>query len=508
MKGILKENRKYLMLLFIIISLTFLFGCGGVTPTDYTITSTDGIGGSIDPEGVINVSEGGDQTFTINPLDCYQIADVLVDGVSVGAVSTYIFEDIQIDHTIHVIFVVPGPRAHNNTTGVDYTTIQAAINAALAGDTIIVCPWTYVENIEFDGKDITVRSIDISDPAVVAATIIDGGGSGSVVRFYRGDTSILGGFTIRNGNAYSGGGIDVIESSPTIAGNTITGNTADGGGGINVVYYSDPTITGNTIEANQADYGGGIYVDSSSPTLTGNTITGNDADYGGGIHIYYYSDPSITGNTIEDNEAIYGGGISVTDNSFPIISENTINENGAVGSGGGIYVTDNSFPIISENTINENGAVSLGGGIYLNGSDSTIEDNTINDNIASFGGGIYMYGYSDPLIEDNIINDNKASSQGGGIYVTNYSYPTIKDNIINDNKAIRDGGGIYVSNNSDLLPATVRPTGWGSGREDIPTGVPLNPAESAAYIIAGNELLGNLHESIPAYTEGAHVFFQ
>jgi len=481
MKKILKENTNCFILLCVVIISTFLIGCGGIIPSDYTITSTAGTGGSIDPEGVINISEGGDQTFTMIPLECYQIADVLVDGVSVGAVSTYIFEDIHLDHTIQASFVVPGPRAHNNTTGVDYTTIQAAINAALAGDTIIVCPWTYVENIEFDGKDITVRSIDISDPTIVAATIIDGRGSGSVVRFYRGDTSILGGFTIRNGNAYSGGGIDVIESSPTIVGNTITGNTADGGGGISVVYYSDPTITGNTIEANQADNGGGIYVDGSSPTLTGNTITGNDAVYGGGIHIYYYSDPTIIGNTITGNTADGGGGISVTNNSFPIISENTINDNDAAGSGGGIYVTNNSFPIISENTINDNDAAGFGGGIYLHGSDSTIEDNTINDNTADYGGGIHVYGYSDPTIEDNIINDNTASS---------------------------NGGGIYVGNNSDLLPAIGRPTGWGSGRDDIPIGVPLNPAESAVYIIAGNEFLGNFHGSTPAYTEGAHVFFQ
>ena len=450
------SKKAFIMVFLIIFSALLITGCGGVIPTDFTITSTAGTGGSIDPEGGINVSEGGDQTFTIIPLECYQIADVLVDGVSVGAVSTYIFEDIQLGHAIQASFVVPGPRAHNNTTGVDYTTIQAAINAALAGDTIIVCPWTYVENIEFDGKDITVRSIDISDPTIVAATIIDGRGSGSVVRFYRGDTSILGGFTIRNGNAYSGGGIDVIESSPTITGNTITGNTADYGGGISVVYYSDPTITGNTIEANQADYGGGIYVDSSSPTLTGNTITGNDADYGGGIHIYYYSDPTITGNTIEGNTADYGGGISVTDNSFPIISENTINENDA----------------------------------------------------GSFGGGIYVTNYSDPLITDNIINDNMASSDGGGIYVTNYSFPLIEDNIINDNTASSNGGGIYVRRDSDLLPATGRPIGWGTGRENIPTGVPLNPTESAVYIITGNEFLGNLQGSAPAYTEGAHVFFQ
>ena len=70
-----------------------------------------------------------------------------------------------------------------------------------------------------------MRSSDTANPAIVAATIIDGGGSGSLVNFIEGDTSTLKGFTIRNGNRLGyGGGIYIRESSPIITGNTITGN--------------------------------------------------------------------------------------------------------------------------------------------------------------------------------------------------------------------------------------------------------------------------------------------
>jgi hypothetical protein len=70
----------------------------------YTITATAGANGSISPSGLTNVNCGDDQSFTITPNACYHIADVLVDGVSVGAVSSYDFTNVQAAHTISASF--------------------------------------------------------------------------------------------------------------------------------------------------------------------------------------------------------------------------------------------------------------------------------------------------------------------------------------------------------------------------------------------------------------------
>ena len=70
----------------------------------YTITASAGAGGSIDPSGAVVVNQGADQSFTITPTAGFAIADVLVDGGSVGAVGTYTFTNVIADHTISASF--------------------------------------------------------------------------------------------------------------------------------------------------------------------------------------------------------------------------------------------------------------------------------------------------------------------------------------------------------------------------------------------------------------------
>jgi len=200
----------------------------------------------------------------------------------------------------------------------NYVTIQDAINASVNGDTVIVRPGTYVENIDFMGKAITVKS-ELGAPV----TTIDGNQAGSVVIFQGGEskTSILDGFTITNGTgtgAYPiGGGISCVISSPTITNNIITENTADSGGGIDCDGKDcSPNIINNLITKNSAGWdGGGIacwtYSSSgmipSAPNIKNNTISGNTAfNGGGGITSSGYASPIITNTILWNNSAPYG----------------------------------------------------------------------------------------------------------------------------------------------------------------------------------------------------------
>jgi hypothetical protein len=344
-------NTKRVFILFCVLSLVliFLVACDQLPPI-HTITVTFGEGGSISPgtEWVF-VEEGGSQTFSITPHACYQIEQVLVDGVSQGAIDNYTFSDVQQDHTIQASFLLIS-GVHNTTTNTVYTSIQAAIDASSPGDTIIACPDTYYENIVFKGKSITVQSVDPEDPDIVAATIIDGNQAGTVVRFSSMDDSTLAGFTIQNGysggtpTVDAGGGIVITNNSTSIIEyNKIINNTADYGGGFFLTHNSSPTIRYNIIKDNQAiQSGGGIDMNYCHPTIEYNEFINNTAYSSGGIRVLNGT-AVIRGNTMAYNAAeTYGGAIGVQ-NSEVTLEDNIFNHNKAYGFGGAVLVHEDSY---------------------------------------------------------------------------------------------------------------------------------------------------------------------
>jgi hypothetical protein len=144
----------------------------------------------------------------------------------------------------------------NATTAQTYASVRQAINDARSGEEIVVHAGVcqYLENISFKGKNLTVRSTDPNDPAVVAATVINGGHRHSTVTFSGGEDAncVLDGFTITGGTV----GISCYDAPPTIRNCTIGSN---GAVAIEFSYGYEPTIIDCTIL-------GGVY-EQGDPNL-------------------------------------------------------------------------------------------------------------------------------------------------------------------------------------------------------------------------------------------------
>jgi len=361
----------------------------------------------------------------------------------------------------------------------DYATIQAAINAAARNDTVLVAPGTYVENINFIGKAITVKS-----SGGPSTTIIDGGSPtnpdyGSVVTFNNSEglDSVIEGFTITNGSGryeqtpvgwgYSGAGIYCNKASPIVKGNIITKNATPtgsigAGGGILCSFDSSSEILNNTISFNSVDdtfidsNGGGVLiVENSTVTLTNNIIKNNVASIGGGVETFD-SSAIISDNDISENTASrWGGGISCYNNPYPTITNNRIDKNVALLSGGGIIIY-NCDPIISNNLVLDNQTLGsppqqgYGGGILCQLSSATITSNLFCGNSGMQGGAISVFQNGSPAITNNVIHGNCATTSGAIDCIYSCT-PTITNNIITGNRADSRGGGICIRSNSSSL---------------------------------------------------------
>ncbi|MEW6214087.1 MAG: fibronectin type III domain-containing protein [bacterium] len=258
--------------------------------------------------------------------------------------------------------------------------IQAAIEAAHDGDVIIIHEGIYHEKINFKGKAITVKSADPNNPDVVAATIIDGGGSGVVITFNTDEESdsILSGITVQNGKGSMGGGI-YCTSSPVITNCTITGNSAKYGGGICCMGSSAAIKNCNISENSSTWVAGGVYCGFSSSAITSCTISKNSTLYdGGGILLVLSSSPVSDCNITENSAGYDGGGIYCLDSSSSI-TNTLIHGNSASSMGGGIYCSSSNDLVVTKCTIERNSADS-GGGIYLDNSSPTITDCLFREN--------------------------------------------------------------------------------------------------------------------------------
>lgn len=386
-----------------------------------------------------------------------------------------------------------------------YATIQAAINAAVDGDTVLVQPGTYVQKINFMGKAITVRSA-----AGAAVTTIDGNFTGTVVRFMNGEgpNSILDGFTIKNGVAdvsvsfsffgtypprLCGGGV-YAKGSPTIRNCRIMNCVAQCGGGIfartapgagvnqisQLVTVESCEIIGNALthppisSAGAPNNGGAAMafifdgLSASYPlTLPEYDVTVRACLVDGNVAMLPFGDQaSIIRLDLSFAFAPIGGihpnvrlildGCAVTNNVAANTNYPTPQEVVSVGLGGG-------FDCLNT-TITDNQGIGVRAltyfGFFINNSD--VSRNTIGlelGNGSPFG---YVYVVEQPKIIGSIIADNLVHGVRvgvGGLMDVRIESSTIRGNgtgviitsngqIVGSSVSMNDGDGIFIYANS------------------------------------------------------------
>ena len=252
------------------------------------------------------------------------------------------------------------------------------------------------------------------------------------------------------------------------------------GGGIRISSCT-VELTDCNIEGNKARYGGGIFCSNSTVTINGGTISGNTAidghgslyAAGGGISSFRsdltINGVQITGNTANKDTNSYGGGLGVRGGSL-IMTDTTISGNKAIQSGGGICIgpvnsgSKSLFPVeftITGGSISENECTNNGGGIYYDSVQTadqslacSISGTEITENKSNLsGGGIYLGNYTMLTVGDSTrICGNAATREGGGISALNVTSLNLGKVDIKNNKASVLGGGIYAQTVSDFLP--------------------------------------------------------
>ncbi len=324
--------------------------------------------------------------------------------------------------------------AGDGSTARPFATIQHAIDAATVGDRVLVQPGVYRENIDFEGKDLTVGSLFLTTGSedYILQTVIDGNRNGRVVTFTNGEaaTALLSGFTITNGYAHGtsepesyGGGIYTRHSSPTLTHLRVTGNEAvEEGGGLHI-RDSSPTIRDIIVTGNHAGSGGGgIRYTGGSVSLENVVVTHNSAGTGGSGLFFYHADGAIKNALIADNSGDGPGGGLVFDGCSPTFTNVTIAGNRTTGHGGGLNVSFASQPTLVNSIVWGNTPEQIYFDTNWPGEAITIEYSDIQDGQAGIitnGQGPVHWG------SGNLDTSPRFAHAGLGNYRLNDSSPAI-----------------------------------------------------------------------------------
>ncbi len=378
--------------------------------------------------------------------------------------------------------------------GSSYATIQAAVDAAVSGDRILISTGVFCEAVAVWNKDLT----------------LEGG-------YDEGLVSRPGGFTgLTSSNQssviwfnISSSHVDQVSFFHGIA----NGFTLGYGGGC-VMNQSWVEFNDSSIFSNQAIYGGGLFVDElSQAILTGRSrIYDNIALWrGGGVHVkgmldILHEDSDIVHNIVSNG---YGGGIFL-EQAYLQISQGDILDNIAAGTdtlsaGGGIAAISSEL-VLGDGLYISNNMAFWGGGLSLLDSTAhvgraTSADVMFNHNTAWYGGGLQAW-TSEINLRGALFRDNAVTTSGGAAFLwdSRVSSDTNRLIVLNNHAAL-DGGGFYLANCQANWSAVSFGDGLEPGNEAGNSGGGLYLTNSAVHIYGG-QFIGNRSGFSVVYTNG------
>ncbi len=356
-------------------------------------------------------------------------------------------------------------------------TIQAGIDVAEDGDTVIVLPGVYVETVDLNGK-----AIHLLGQGGAGVTTINGGGSGPVVscNSLEGPGTVIEGFTITNGQAVAGGGMILALSSPEIIDCVFLLNSASEEGGGVAGYFASPTFTGCVFYDNVAAmpafhvYGGGAYFRGGSPALIGCEFTYNDVvGNGGALFIGPDADATVEDCTFTDNTASRhpgaigwaAGGAVCVDSATLAIQDSTFEDNDAFGDGGALSVRYFSDVSVSSTAFLTNRSLeSRGGAIDVRMSSLSVFAGSFTGNVVASaadptrGGGaifaessevsVVLSGFSGNQVMTGMDGTNGAD---GGAICAREAHVSLQASTFFENETMSHGGAVSAGGDSGEL---------------------------------------------------------
>lgn len=361
------------------------------------------------------------------------------------------------------VFSQPIHHVHNLNTGLDYATIQEAIDAneTLDGHTIYVEQGTYFENVWLN-KSLSLMGQNRN------STIIDGNGNGDVIYVYNANKVNITGFTVQNRGGPFARGISLLDSSGSnISFNVITGNNL----GIEVWGSSSSDLLSYNSIFNNSESGISLERDAGSANISHNMIHLNGYT---GVHMYYTNNNFLHDNDISSNgiqlsnygTQVGGYGIQLSGSTNNLISSNNVSENDA----GISFESASDHNVLADNTVHNNSK----NGIFQSDSfDNNIFNNSISNN---------QYGICfDTMSTFNSVSNNQVFMNTNGIYIHNSFSNSLSENIVFLNRY----DGIKIDSSIDNVLSKNDISGNGEGVQ--------------LYSSIGNVVLGNNVSSNSGY---------